>query len=578
MTYVFFKKIVFKIPKIGILYFIYFTTLSNFLFSQNNDSLAQQLSKESSDVLLRNEKKEIIRSIHTKLAKAQKEKDTFAILSSYSYVEIMSVDETYIHYLDRILELVENKKRFDSIRAWTYYDIHIHYTHKFEFITAIKYLDKAKKIAALLEDKRLLNNCKFSSVNIKATFGSIEEALFLYREEVKKAKSNTISKNDSINQGYNYSILSYYLTMNKNYDSAKYYNKIGRTLVKDLDFNAYQHLETNNAIIDYYLEDYEKAKQTFEKLKVGYANMSTANYSEVHYYLGKIYKSLGDYDTAYYHFKKIDSLYEKTKKINFEHRDSFFELMNIHKNDDYERGLQYLNKLLKHDSIYRRYASTINNKVHYKFDIPDLIKEKKQLIANLSKDNKRAKTKSSWYLGIGILILILFIYQTYAYFKYRQKTTGLVSELSQTMADKKDSGPETTSSNEALHISDEIIQLTLVQLDQFEKELGFLNPNLTLQELSKQVNSNSKYLSRIIKIHKEESFYSYIQKLRIKHTINRLKNDPKFREFTIDAIANESGYNQRESFSKSFEKVSGIRPSYFIKELKKEATEKSSFF
>ncbi len=568
MIYILFKGIANKIPRVGLFYFMYLAILSNSIVSQDSDSLTRKLYQQSADFDVSSEKKELLSSLRLKLPKAQKEKDTLRALSSYSYVEIVSTGETYINYLDSILTLTKNRKSFDSVRAWTYYDIHIYYTHKFEYIEAINYLDKAKRYALLLNDKGLLKNCKSSLVNIKATFGDVEEGVNLYKEEVESYKNTTLSRNDSIDQGYNYSILSYYLTMNKKYDSARYYNRIGKRFVKNLDLDAYEHLEANDAIIDYYLGNFEKAKQVFEKLKTVYGNISTANYSEVYYYLGKIYKNLGDYNASYYHFKKIDSLYEKTKKINFEHRDSFYELMKMHKNDDYEIGLLYLNKLLTYDSIYRRYASKINNKVYHKFDIPDLIKEKKKLIGNLSKDNKKFKTKSSWYLGAGVLIFLLLGYQTYRVFKYRKKVKMQTSELNKPVFDDKITRLKNTPTCDTLYISDEIIAVTLVKLDRFEKELGFLNSNLTLQELAKQVSSNSKYLSRIIKMHKGESFYGYIQKLRINYAVDRLRNDVKFREFTIEAIAIESGYNQRESFSQAFNKVRGVRPSCFIKELK----------
>jgi len=39
--------------------------------------------------------------------------------------------------------------------------------------------------------------------------------------------------------------------------------------------------------------------------------------------------------------------------------------------------------------------------------------------------------------------------------------------------------------------------------------------------------------------------------------------------YTIKALASESGFNTTEAFSKSFYKKTGIYPSYFIKELKK---------
>ena len=37
----------------------------------------------------------------------------------------------------------------------------------------------------------------------------------------------------------------------------------------------------------------------------------------------------------------------------------------------------------------------------------------------------------------------------------------------------------------------------------------------------------------------------------------------------VQAIAKESGFNNTESFSKAFYKKTGIKPSYFIRELNK---------
>jgi len=49
-----------------------------------------------------------------------------------------------------------------------------------------------------------------------------------------------------------------------------------------------------------------------------------------------------------------------------------------------------------------------------------------------------------------------------------------------------------------------------------------------------------------------------------------LKQDSRFRKFTIKAIANEIGFNTDQAFSKAFYKRTGIYPSYFIKELDKQ--------
>ena len=43
--------------------------------------------------------------------------------------------------------------------------------------------------------------------------------------------------------------------------------------------------------------------------------------------------------------------------------------------------------------------------------------------------------------------------------------------------------------------------------------------------------------------------------------------DKKFRQYTIHALALEFGFNNAESFSTAFDKKTGIKPSFFIKNL-----------
>jgi AraC-like DNA-binding protein len=48
-----------------------------------------------------------------------------------------------------------------------------------------------------------------------------------------------------------------------------------------------------------------------------------------------------------------------------------------------------------------------------------------------------------------------------------------------------------------------------------------------------------------------------------------LKEDKKMRKYNLQAIAIECGFNSAESFSTAFFKKTGIKPSFFIKELDK---------
>lgn len=563
MFYIF-KKVINKIPQINSYCFICLLALSNWLSGQNVNLSTLDSNQKSPDFILNSKTKDAILCERLKLLKAQKEKDTSKIISSYYDLGNIYSGETYVSYMDTVLRLTAGKKAFEYIRALTYSDLYLYYMDQYDYIKAMNYLVKAKDYAVLLNNDQLLRYCKEDLITIKASFGNIQEAVDFYKEDIKRLQKDTLASN-KICLANHYSNISYYLTMIKEYDSARYYNETGKKLVKNLDLSTYRYLKANEGITNYYLGNLKEARQIFEKLEIVHGNLNMANYAETHYYLGKINKGLGDYTASYYHFKKIDSLYKRKQKMSFEYRDTYYELMNMHSKDEYEIRLEYVNELLKFDSVYSVNANYINNKVLDKFDLPTLLQEKEVLITNLANDNKRIKTKSFWYLGIVILIISLLGYQTYSIFKYKQKAKHFVSGFDKTRINGKK-----ILFKETLNISDETVTHILSQLNEFEKELGFLNPNLTLQQLAKQVGSNSKYLSKIIKMYKATSFYGYIQNLRIDHVLNRLKCDTKFRELTIDAIAVESGYNQRESFSKTFEKVTGVRPSYFIKELKRQ--------
>jgi YesN/AraC family two-component response regulator len=107
----------------------------------------------------------------------------------------------------------------------------------------------------------------------------------------------------------------------------------------------------------------------------------------------------------------------------------------------------------------------------------------------------------------------------------------------------------------------------LKKLEKFENKELYLKKDVTLSDVASKVDTNPKYLSKTVNKYKDKSFSNYIKDLRMHYVIDRLKNDKKFRLYTIEAIAKEIGYNQSTTFSKSFKLKTGLYPSYFIKQL-----------
>ncbi|AZA53962.1 helix-turn-helix domain-containing protein [Chryseobacterium sp. G0201] len=118
-------------------------------------------------------------------------------------------------------------------------------------------------------------------------------------------------------------------------------------------------------------------------------------------------------------------------------------------------------------------------------------------------------------------------------------------------------------------ISENTIQSILVKLDKFEKSKKFLKNEISLSSLSNSLQTNPRYLSEIIKHYKGKTFNNYINGLRIQYIIDILNETPIYREYKISHLATVAGFSSREVFAIIFKKETGVNPSYYISQLKK---------
>ncbi|SUX44348.1 DNA-binding transcriptional regulator ChbR [Chryseobacterium indoltheticum] len=104
-------------------------------------------------------------------------------------------------------------------------------------------------------------------------------------------------------------------------------------------------------------------------------------------------------------------------------------------------------------------------------------------------------------------------------------------------------------------------------LEKFEKSDQYLKNDISLPGLAAYCKTNTKYLSRIINIHKGMDFNNYINKLRIQYIIEKLNNEPEYMKYKIATLAEEAGFSSQNKFATIFKKVTSISPSVFIKYL-----------
>jgi len=124
-----------------------------------------------------------------------------------------------------------------------------------------------------------------------------------------------------------------------------------------------------------------------------------------------------------------------------------------------------------------------------------------------------------------------------------------------------------THKSKSINITDETIENLLSGLEKFERLKLFTRQDVNSAYLTNYLNTNSKYLTEILRQYKGKTFSQYINDLRIDYIIRLLYEDPKYREYKISYLAGVCGFSSREIFTITFKKNTGISPSYFINEL-----------
>ena len=98
----------------------------------------------------------------------------------------------------------------------------------------------------------------------------------------------------------------------------------------------------------------------------------------------------------------------------------------------------------------------------------------------------------------------------------------------------------------------------------FKTETVYLNSNLTIGDLARQLNTKSHHLSQTFTKEIQENFNDFVNKYRIEYSKTLLKSS-KHKNLKIEAIAEESGFNNKVTFYKAFSKFEGTTPSKYRK-------------
>ncbi len=99
-------------------------------------------------------------------------------------------------------------------------------------------------------------------------------------------------------------------------------------------------------------------------------------------------------------------------------------------------------------------------------------------------------------------------------------------------------------------------------------EKVYLNPNLTVSEMSLQLKVPTKELSKHINEVLEMNFSEYINMHRVEE-VKTLMASVEASKYTLVTLAEKAGFSSKSSFNETFKKVTGETPSAYKKKMKR---------
>jgi YesN/AraC family two-component response regulator len=558
---------------------VYTQELSNIeLLSLEDEGLLEYFETVRHDSL----KASFVASIY--LQRGKQRADTIMMARGFDRLAQSYSPYTNIKYTDSVIALTLKSKHI-TYPAFGYILKAYNYDKLDQFKRANKYsyiaYDHALDAGNLSQQLYILEAFIFN----KVVWGNKKEALALQQKRHQLLMSKVYLKKlylatrkgarDSIDGYYNkqktdsylsFAICHHYLGQR---DSTQYYLDIAKDLIdNNMPNNIYamksKYYEINMEHF-YFKKDYTTSLKYNDSL-VSLNSRLNSNFKNVYFFKGLSFFDIGNSVAGLKFLKKADSIFDTGDRINIQPQDNLlFEKLKSHYSSlgDYKNQIKYLNKQLLLDSLLTIKTLGLESDLIRKIEIPTLLKEKQEIELKLSTQtikSKKAITYIVLIFGIFTTVLMFYIHKQQTYKKrYRQ--------LIRKQQDKVEASSQTQQSN--FTISEVIVQDILERLEAFEKQKKYLTTNVSLQSLSKDLQTNPNYLSRVINFNRDKNFSQYLNDLRIGYALNALKVNPTFLRYSIKAIAFECGYTNATSFSRAFYKQTGLYPSFYIKQLSK---------
>lgn len=534
---------------------IIWVCLSYNAYAQKNnfvipDSLSTKDYEYFSNNILYEEKDSIKEGLYAQswLAKAKREKNFGQMAHSYKALIYTSNKKLQLIYVDSMLATAKRTADIEFIASGYMTKGVVQYDRK-EHMNALDSYLKADEYISKTNNPYLSYKVKYVIAQIKYYLEFYDEATALFQECVNYFKEN----ND---RAYLNSLHSLGLCYNRigKYDLCSQMNQTGLSAgvrIKNSEMEPYFiHSEGVNQYFKHnYPDAIKKLKKALPAIKEykDFTNETTANF-----YIGKSYWALKLKKKALPYLKKIDEAFQNQKYIRPDLREAYEILIDYYKqqnNKDLE--LYYNSTLIKVDQQLLKDYKYLSGKIHKEYDTKKILRTHRNI-------------EQYWTIIITIMTVIISIL-VYRHYKNKRLFEELMNRKPETAQSlvSNNTGKETE-----LDINPELVTVILKNLEKFERNKKYLEKDMTLAKMALLLNTNTKYVSKIIARYRDKGTVEYITYLKIEHIIELLINENKYRNYKNKSLSDEAGFGSTQIFTRAFKNQTGLSPTYFISKLR----------
>lgn len=509
------------------------------------------------------------------LKKAYLEKDTLNINNGY-YMLTYHNEDRYMVFNDSLIKYSAYlpKEEANAFAWYAYQGKGSYYYNKRDFKKAF---DNHINALNLTENNSELRNISTTNLGLlKERTGKNKAALIdfkeNYRYESEKFKNldsiDSISVRSFLNS---MCLLANSYRLNSKHDSAQYISKrvfLYKHLVGSERYIG--NTRVNSAEVHFELGNYQNTIDSINRaLPLLIKHNNIAN-TAIAYYLRGMSKTKLNLNSPLEDLERMDSVFNLKNDLHPSLRPGYMHLIKqFKKNKNIPKQLYYVEQLLKFDSLVYDYGRHIENGI-YIDETNDLQNTQRELKSEI--DDINLKNRVILIVACFLVMLLLFEMvrrrkkNKKALNEYRVKFDKLVNH-NKVRKDLLDINNLENSPTE-LNISESLVHKIVAEIEIFELKKGFLDKEISANKLAKEIGTNPNYLGQIIKHQYGKSFRQHINNLRIEYVLKAIREDHKMVNYSIQAIANEAGYNHAEPFSKAFKSKTGYYPSEFILKIK----------